>query len=180
MTLKLRVIVGVGVSIVALISALIVSSLSTEQGVFALTIGTPYDDLLSSSMTESSSRNELAVMVTNSSRPGPSTNSSSIFIYGDLGNDEIRGSNQSDHLGGGPGSDVIYGYNGGDYLQGGLGIDSLYGGGGDDVLSGSEGADYFDCGEGRDSIDDFEPMKGDYALANCEILENSEIPVAIH
>ena len=51
---------------------------------------------------------------------------SSVFIYGDLGNDEIRGSNQSDHLSGGPGSDVVYGNNGGDYIQGGPGIDSLW------------------------------------------------------
>jgi Ca2+-binding RTX toxin-like protein len=174
MTLKLKVVVGIGVSIVTLISVLIISSPNKEQGVSALTIGTPYDDLLSSSMTESSSRNELASMVANGS--GTSTNSSSIFIYGDLGNDEIRGSNQSDHLGGGPGSDVIYGYNGGDYLQGGLGIDSLYGGDGDDVLSGSQGADYFDCGEGMDSVDDFDSLTGDFATQDCEILENEEAP----
>ena len=39
-------------------------------------------------------------------------------------------------------------------------------------------ADYFDCGEGRDSIDDFNPIEGDFAVANCEILENDEKPVA--
>lgn len=175
MTLKLKVVAGIGVSIVTLISVLIVSSPSKEQGLFALTIGTPYDDLLSSSMTESSSQNGLASMVANDSKSGTS-NSSSIFIYGDLGNDEIRGSNQSDHLGGGPGSDVIYGYNGGDYLQGGLGIDSLYGGDGDDVLSGSQGADYFDCGEGMDGVDDFDSLTGDFATQDCEVLENEEAP----
>ena len=175
MILKLKVVAGIGVGIVALISVLIVSSPNKEQGVFALTIGTPYDDLLSSSMTESSSLNESAFAVTNSPKP-PSSNSSSVFIYGDLGNDEIHGSNQSDHLGGGPGSDVIYGHNGGDYLQGGLGIDSLYGGDGDDVLSGSQGADYFDCGEGMDSVDDFDSLTGDFATQNCEILENEEAP----
>lgn len=179
MTLKLSLTVGVGVSIIALIAVLIVSSFSKEQSAFALTRGTPYDDLLSSAMTGDSNRNELSFMGTNSTQAGPSANSSSVFIYGDLGNDEIRGSNQSDHLGGGPGSDVVYGYNGGDYIQGGLGIDSLYGGDGDDVLTGSEGADYFDCGQGRDSVDDFEPVEGDFAVANCEILENEEKPVAM-
>lgn len=179
MTLKLSLTVGVGVSIVALIAVLIVSSFSKEQSAFALTRGTPYDDLLSSAMTGDSNRDELPFMGTNSTQAGSSANSSSVFIYGDLGNDEIRGSNQSDHLGGGPGSDVVYGYNGGDYIQGGLGIDSLYGGDGDDVLTGSEGADYFDCGQGRDSVDDFEPVEGDFAVANCEILENEEKPVAM-
>jgi Ca2+-binding RTX toxin-like protein len=128
-------------------------------------------------MTDDSIRNQMALMGENSTQAGPNANSS-VFMYGDLGNDEIRGSNNSDHLGGGPGSDAIYGYNGGDYIQGGLGIDSIYGGEGDDVLSGSEGADYFDCGEGRDSVDDFNPMEGDFAVANCEILENGEEPVA--
>lgn len=179
MTLKLSLTVGVWVSIVALIAILLVSSFSKEQAAFALMQGTPYDDLLSSAMTEDSNRNELASLATNGTQAGPSANTSSVFIYGDLGNDEIRGSNQSDHLGGGPGSDVVYGYNGGDYIQGGLGIDSLYGGEGDDVFSGGEGADYFDCGEGRDSIDDFSPMEGDFATANCEILENDEKPVAM-
>jgi hypothetical protein len=179
MTLKLSVTVGVGISIVALMGVLIFSSLNKEQAALALTRGTPYDDLLSSALTEDSNRNELAFMETNTTEAGPSANSNSVFIYGDLGNDEIRGSNQSDHLGGGPGSDVIYGYNGGDYIQGGLGIDSLYGGAEDDVLTGSEGADYFDCGEGNDSVDDFKPMEGDFAVANCEILENEEMPVAM-
>jgi Ca2+-binding RTX toxin-like protein len=177
MTLKLLLTAGVGVSLVALFVVLIISSFSKEQATFALTLGTPYDDLLSSAMTEDSNRNELSLVETNGTQTVPSVNSSSVYIYGDRGNDEIRGSNQSDHLGGGPGSDVLYGYNGGDYLQGDIGIDSLYGGKGDDVLSGSDGADYFDCGEGRDSIDDFEPMEGDFAVANCEVLENEEKPV---
>jgi Ca2+-binding RTX toxin-like protein len=98
------------------------------------------------------------------------------FIYGDYGNDEVQGSNISDHLGGGPGGDVIYGNNGGDFIEGGSGIDSLYGGAGDDVLSGGEGADYFDCGPGIDSIDDFNSTEGDFALSNCEILENEGAP----
>jgi Ca2+-binding RTX toxin-like protein len=158
---------------------LIIGSLSKEQSAFALTRGTQYDDLLSSSMTTDSNRDELSSMGTNSTQVGTFSNNSSAFIYGDLGNDEIRGSSQSDHLSGGPGSDEVYGNNGGDYIQGGPGMDSLYGGDGDDVLTGSEGADYFDCGEGRDNIDDFEPIQGDYSAANCEILENEEKPVAM-
>ena len=177
MTLKLLSVIGVGVSILALFAVLQISSFSRDQTAFALTRGTQYDDLLSSAMTEDSIQNQMALMGENSTQDGPSANSN-VFMYGDLGNDEIRGSNNSDHLGGGPGSDAIYGHNGGDYIQGGLGIDSIYGGEGDDVLSGSEGADYFDCGEGRDSVDDFNPVEGDFAAANCEILEDNEKPVA--
>ena len=177
MTLKLLSVIGVGVSVLALFAVLQISSFSRDQTAFALTRGTQYDDLLSSAMTEDSIQNQMALMGENSTQAGPSVNSS-VFMYGDLGNDEIRGSNNSDHLGGGPGSDAIYGHNGGDYIQGGLGIDSIYGGEGDDVLSGSEGADYFDCGEGRDSVDDFNPVEGDFAAANCEILEDNEKPVA--
>jgi hypothetical protein len=179
MTLKLSLIVGIEVSAVALIAVLIIGSFSKEQSASALTRGTQYDDLLSSAMTTDSNRDELSSMGTNSMQERSSANSSSVFIYGDLGNDEIRGSNQSDHLGGGPGSDAVYGHNGGDYIQGGPGIDSLYGGDGDDVLTGSEGADYFDCGEGRDNVDDFEPVEGDFSAADCEILENEEKPVAM-
>ena len=177
MTLKSTSSISVWVSIVALVAALIISSYIREQVASALTRGTPYDDLLSSAMTQDLNQTELSFMGSNSTQADQSANSSSVFIYGDLGNDEIKGSNQSDHLGGGPGSDVIYGYGGGDYIEGGLGIDSLYGGEGDDVLSGSDGADYFDCGDGRDSIDDFDPVEGDFAEANCEILENNEKPV---
>jgi hypothetical protein len=133
MTLKLLLTVGVGVSIAALIAALLVGPYSKEHSAFALTRGTPYDDLLSSAMSEGSNQNDLALMGANSSQAGPNANGTSVFIYGDLGNDEIRGSNQSDHLGGGP---------------------------------------------GRDSVDDFNPMEGDFAVANCEILENDEKPVA--
>lgn len=179
MTLKLSLTVGIKVSTLALIAVLVIGSLSKEQSAFALTRGTQYDDLLSSSMATDSNRDELSSMGTNSTQVGTFSDSSSAFIYGDLGNDEIRGSSHSDHLSGGPGSDVVYGNKGGDYIQGGRGIDSLYGGDGDDVLTGSEGADYFDCGEGRDNVDDFEPIEGDFSVANCEILENEEKPVAM-
>jgi RTX calcium-binding nonapeptide repeat (4 copies) len=174
---KLSVTTRAGICTVALIAMLMVGSFSMQQDAFAFTRGTPYDDFLSSTLTEDLNQDEL--IGENSTEARTSVNSSGVFIYGDLGNDEIRGSNLSDHLSGGPGSDVIYGNNGGDFIEGGSGIDSLYGGAGDDVLSGGEGADYFDCGEGRDSVDDFKPVEGDFALANCEILENDEKPVTM-
>jgi Ca2+-binding RTX toxin-like protein len=154
-----------------------INILSSDNSIMALTRGTMYDDLLVSNMTISSNNqtDEMGVTGTNGMQGSPDNMSE--FIYGDHGNDEIKGSDGSDHLSGGPGSDVIYGNDGGDFIQGGPGIDSLYGGAGNDVLSGGEGADYFDCGSGRDSIDDFNPAEGDYALNNCEILEDEERPV---
>ena len=176
MIVKLSSSIGLWVSVVALIAAFMIDSSVKEQPTFALTRGTPYDDLLSSVMTENSSRNEVWHMSDVSVQDDPNANKSALFIYGDLGNDEIRGSNQSDHLSGGPGNDVIFGYDGGDYIQGDLGVDSLYGGNGNDVLSGGEGADYFDCGPGRDTIEDFNSIEEDFALSNCEILENEGAP----
>ena len=151
------------------------SILTSDSNIWALTRGTMYDDLLISDMINGSNQTGQMSIAEATGMQG-SQNARSDFIYGDYGNDEIQGSNRSDHLSGGPGSDVIYGSDGGDFIQGGPGIDSLYGGAGDDVLSGGEGADYFDCGPGRDSIDDFNSSEGDYALNNCEIIENEERP----
>lgn len=168
---------GFGLLCFTLIGAVSIGILSSNNSVLAMTRGTMYDDLLISNMSEGSNNIQTGRMGV-AEAPGVqlSQDDMSEFIYGDYGNDEIQGSSSSDHLSGGPGSDVIYGNDGGDYIQGGPGIDSLYGGAGNDVLSGGEGADYFDCGPGRDSIDDFNPAEGDYALNNCEILENNERP----
>ncbi|HZD33804.1 MAG TPA: hypothetical protein VE130_01250 [Nitrososphaeraceae archaeon] len=143
--------------------------LSGDNSILALTRGTIFDDLMVSNLTINSNNQ--------TDQFGGSQGAMGEFAYGDYGNDEIQGSNGSDHLSGGPGNDVIYGNDGGDFLEGGPGIDSLYGGAGNDVLSGGEGADYFDCGSGRDSIDDFNPIEGDFAETNCEILENEGTPV---
>lgn len=157
---------------------LLVSSInfvSNNDNAWALIRGTPYDDLLTSDMSDDNNNdnqtNEMAVTeATGAEQRLDGTNAE--FMYGDYGNDEIQGSVGSDHLSGGPGSDVIYGYGGGDFIEGGSGVDSLYGGEGNDALSGGEGADYFDCGPGMDSIDDFNLPEGDFATNNCEVLEN--------
>jgi Ca2+-binding RTX toxin-like protein len=171
--IELSSLIGIGVLGFTLIAVLAsFSNLTSDSSIWALTRGTMYDDLLISDMINGSNQTDQMSIA----EATGSQNARSDFIYGDYGNDEIQGSNRSDHLGGGPGSDVIYGNDGGDFIQGGPRIDSLYGGAGDDVLSGGEGADYFDCGPGRDSIDDFNSSEGDYALNNCEIIENEERP----
>lgn len=172
---RIRIVCFIVFAATALISIILINS---NSSIFAITRGTMYDDLLIGDMSNNSSNQTDQMTVTNAlgAEGSQSQNATSQFIYGDYGNDEIQGSNRGDHLSGGPGSDVIYGNDGGDYIQGGPGIDSLYGGAGDDVLSGGEGADYFDCGPGRDSIDDFDSSAGDYALSNCEIIENEERP----
>lgn len=167
---------GVGFLLSTLFAAASINILSSDNNILALTRGTMFDDLLVSNMTISSNNQTEQMGVTGATGIQGNQEDMNEFIYGDYGNDEIQGSNSSDHLSGGPGSDVIYGNDGGDYIEGGAGIDSLYGGAGDDVLSGGEGADYFDCGPGRDSIDDFKSIEGDYALSNCEIIENEGAP----
>jgi Ca2+-binding RTX toxin-like protein len=171
---------GIGITCSVLLFASSIIFLGVDKNAWALIRGTPYDDLLTSDMNNNNNNNTsqadlMAGTEATGAEQGPNA-ANSEFIYGDYGNDEIQGYDKSDHLSGGPGSDIIYGNSGGDFIEGGLGIDSLYGGAGDDVLSGGEGADYFDCGLGRDSIDDFNSTEGDYALSNCEILENEEAP----
>src|ERR671919_3209191 len=144
--------------------------------IWALTRGTMYDDLLIGGMNNNNDTVNNQTTLSATTGMLESQNATSEFIYGDYGNDEIQGSDRSNHLSGGPGSDVIHGNDGGDFIQGGPSIDSLYGRAGDDVLSGGEGADYFDCRAGKDSIDDFDASEGDYALSNCEIIENEGRP----
>lgn len=173
--IRSTLILGTGITCsVLLLLGLSIISLSDEKNAWALIRGTPYDDLLASDMSNNSASQ--AGLTAGEGAIGEPNATNDGFIYGDYGNDEIRGADKSDHLSGGPGSDVIYGNNGGDFIEGGSGIDSLYGGEGDDVFSGGEGADYFDCGPGIDSIDDFDSTEGDFALSNCEILENEGAP----
>jgi Ca2+-binding RTX toxin-like protein len=157
-------------------TVILFSFLSTDNRIWALTRGTMYDDLLIGGMNNNNDTVNNQTTLSATTGMLESQNATSEFIYGDYGNDEIQGSDRSNHLSGGPGSDVIHGNDGGDFIQGGPSIDSLYGGAGDDVLSGGEGADYFDCRAGKDSIDDFDASEGDYALSNCEIIENEGRP----
>ena len=173
--MKLLALLNIGVLCFTLFTAASIIILMDNNSILALTRGTSYDDLLISNMT--GNENQTSQMdITETMEINGSQRGESEFIYGDYGNDEIQGSNISDHLSGGPGSDVIYGNNGGDFIEGGSGVDSLYGGEGNDVLSGGEGADFFDCGPGKDSIDDFDSSEGDYALGNCEVIENEGTP----
>lgn len=64
-------------------------------------------------------------------------------IFGDAGNDIIKGGLNGDHLDGGEGNDE---------LSGGLGRDVLKGGAGDDILRGGLGADRLEGGEGDDVL----------------------------
>src|ERR687898_159174 len=148
-------------------TVILFSFLSTDNRIWALTRGTMYDDLLIGGMNNNNDTVNNQTTLSATTGMLESQNATSEFIYGDYGNDEIQGSDRSNHLSGGPGSDVIHGNDGGDFIQGGPSIDSL---------SGGEGADYFDCRAGKDSIDDFDASEGDYALSNCEIIENEGRP----
>ncbi|MGI0043383.1 MAG: calcium-binding protein [Nitrososphaeraceae archaeon] len=170
---------------------LLVISNSLNRSALGLIKGTENDDVLIANMSIFSSRTSNNFSTSNTDDRSGLTGTTSIndnaisdeerdslvndsvrgvFMYGNYGNDEIHGTDKSDHLRGGQGNDIIYGYGGGDYIEGGEGNDTLYGGDGDDVLVGGLGSDYFDCGEGYDIVEDFHPEEGDIALSNCEEL----------
>ncbi len=60
----------------------------------------------------------------------------SAWLYGDVGNDHLKGGAGDDVILGGPGDDLLIGGPGRDLLIGGSGVDRLLGGGGDDILIG--------------------------------------------
>ncbi|MBZ6076435.1 calcium-binding protein [Microvirga puerhi] len=69
-------------------------------------------------------------------------------LFGDAGNDEIRGGAGSDFINGGADNDVLLGNAGSDVITGGDGNDIVYGGAGADRLDGGAGSDvlsYFDA-----------------------------------
>lgn len=183
-----RTIIASPIMIMIVAGFLIVIMNFLNQFALGIIAGTENDDVLVANMSIFSSHNDnnISTLHTDdqSSLAGSMSNNnddinnsdsvdnttSGVFMYGNYGNDEIHGMDESDHLRGGPGNDIIYGYEGGDYIEGGDGNDKLYGGGGDDILVGGPGADYFDCGDGYDIVEDFNP--GDNALHNCEELLN--------
>ncbi len=82
-------------------------------------------------------------------------------LYGNSGNNTLRGGTDGDviqgfagrdKLFGNGGNDVIYGGNGDDLLNGGDGSDTLYGGVGSDRLFGGAGADVLNGGAGTDFL----------------------------
>ncbi|MFF3481890.1 calcium-binding protein [Streptomyces sp. NPDC002701] len=60
-------------------------------------------------------------------------------LYGDDGDDLVRGTPEDDDLYGGRGNDTLYGLAGDDTIYGNTGNDTLYGGAGNDTLSGGAG-----------------------------------------
>lgn len=83
------------------------------------------------------------------------------LIFGDLGNpdaaggnDTIHGGDGNDSLYGDGGSDTIYGDGGNDDIYGGAGSDVIYGGDGDDAIHSTynDGADQIDAGAGNDTV----------------------------
>jgi len=87
---------------------------------------------------------------------GENLDCSEATVYGDIGNDEIKGSPSTDNddiLMGDAGADVIYGYAGDDVIEGGDGPDYIYGGDDDDTIDGGAGIDHLFGNDGNDTID---------------------------
>lgn len=66
-------------------------------------------------------------------------------VFGDAGDDRIKGGKGGDMLVGGEGNDWLHGHQGRDVLIGGAGVDRLLGGPGDDILIG--GSTIYDADE---------------------------------
>ena len=64
-----------------------------------------------------------------------------VWLYGQDGNDKLRGGGGNDVLIGGAGDDLLVGKSGQDYLEGGLGADRIVGNADDDILI--AGVSYF-------------------------------------
>jgi len=75
-----------------------------------------------------------------------------VVVYGEVGNDELIASHQSDFVYGGDGNDIIFLHQLNDYADGGPGNDSITGGEGNDDLVGGPGADTFNAGAGNDTL----------------------------
>lgn len=73
-------------------------------------------------------------------------------LYGNAGDDSIRGSDGSDAIFGGSGDDTLNGGKGNDSIRGGTGDDSLIGADGNDGLRGEAGEDTLRGGAGRNSL----------------------------
>lgn len=93
-------------------------------------------------------------------------------LYGDGGNDKIKGDRAQ--LFGGAGRDVLKDWVGSGSVEGGPGADRLFGGGGTDHLFGNGGDDYLDLGAhsgyayGGDGTDTCVNTNPDYVIDSCE------------
>jgi len=74
-------------------------------------------------------------------------------LYGDAGDDTLRGYNGADNLFGGTGNDWMAGHRGNDSFDGGDGNDTMYGGSGHDTFDGGAGNDAYYGGSGFDTAD---------------------------
>lgn len=72
-------------------------------------------------------------------------------LFGNTGDDWVKGRSGDDLVVGGHGSDHVRGYDGDDDVRGGPGRDFLRGARGDDRLDGGPGRDIVNGGEGRDT-----------------------------
>jgi Ca2+-binding RTX toxin-like protein len=101
--------------------------------------------------------------------------------YGNIdtlaGIEQVRGSNNDDHMLGGSAADRFEGWDGDDLLEGGGGNDALVGGAGDDYLDGGTGADAMSGESGSDTfiVDD----AGDTVTDSIGSVDSDEIRTSL-
>jgi Ca2+-binding RTX toxin-like protein len=80
------------------------------------------------------------------------TDTPTVFLYGDEGDDLLVGSDNKDELYGGDDNDSLFANSGDDVLDGGKGSDVLAGGSGNDMIIGGAGIDVLIGDDGNDQL----------------------------
>jgi Ca2+-binding RTX toxin-like protein len=75
-----------------------------------------------------------------------------LTLYGNLGDDQLKGGTVGDVILTGEGSNVAWGNGGDDIIRSGTGRDTIFGGGGNDVINGGDGDNFLDGEDGDDRI----------------------------
>ncbi|MBD2360610.1 DUF4347 domain-containing protein [Anabaena minutissima FACHB-250] len=90
-------------------------------------------------------------------------------IFGEEGNDFIRGQAANDKIYGGSGADILFGDTGNDEIYGEAGGDIIFGGADNDTIDGDDGADIAFGDDGLVVYVDFDPSRADFNVTGSRI-----------
>jgi subtilisin family serine protease/Ca2+-binding RTX toxin-like protein len=154
-----------GVTSQDIIIPILNNSLNEAQETFNLTLSSPTNAQLGTSITVTTITDTLTQDVTstlptnveNLTLTGTTAingtgNAGDNVLIGNSANNILTGLAGNDTLNGGAGNDTLDGGDGNDILNGGAGNDILNGGAGNDILSGSAGNDILNSGAGNDIL----------------------------
>jgi Ca2+-binding RTX toxin-like protein len=141
------------------------NSLNEAQETFNLTLSSPTNaqlgtsiavtaitDTLTQDVTSTLPTNVENLTLTGTTAINGTGNAGDNVLIGNSANNILTGLAGNDTLNGGAGNDTLDGGDGNDILNGGAGNDILNGGAGNDILSGSAGNDILNSGAGNDIL----------------------------